>query len=111
MLTASEPAAADCSSQIRLGNRVYTGYAFTDRATEFAIVERADCHDVGQDAEGSVYSDEAPQVTAWSFQGYSTTDVLGVRFDDDSFEVFFSESLSTTEVDRVADEMRNHNAQ
>ncbi|HEX6338261.1 MAG TPA: DUF6281 family protein [Jiangellaceae bacterium] len=99
-------AAADCASQIRRGERVYTGYAYTDRVgTELGTAESAECHDVGEDAAGSVFSADSPQVDVWSVDSYSPDDVLAVPFDDDSFQVFFSESLSAEDVERIAEDL------
>ena len=97
--------AQDCSAQVRLGTRVYTGYGFTDRsASEFAVAVEADCHDVGADAEGSVFSEDPKQVTVWSFQGYAPEKVVGVHFDKDSLAVFV-ESVPRADVDRIVNEL------
>lgn len=105
-------AAADCGAQIRRGEQVYTGYAYTDRVgVELGKAETAECHDVGEDAEGSVFSADPPQVTIWSVEGYSPDDLVAVRFDDDLFQVFFSESLPAEEVERIAEDLSDERAQ
>src|SRR5690554_6624362 len=105
-------AAADCGAQIRRGEQVYTGYAYTDRVgVELGKAETAECHDVGEDAEGSVFSADPPQVTIWSVEGYSPDDLVAVRFDDDLFQVFFSESLPAEEVERTAEDLSDERAQ
>ena len=97
---------ADCSNQVRFDGTVYTGYAFTDReATEVGVADKAECHDVGEDAEGPVFGDDPEQVEVSSFEGYSPGEVVGVRFDDQRYEVYFAESLSSMDIERIAEEL------
>jgi hypothetical protein len=100
-------ASADCASQVRLDDRVYTSHGFTNRdATRFAEADRAECHDVGRNAPGSVFPDQPAHVTAWSFAGYPTDKVLGVRFDEDSFGVYVADTVSRAESERIFQELR-----
>jgi hypothetical protein len=99
-------AAGDCSLQIRLDGDTYTSYGFTDRdGTRYAPADEASCEDVGEDPRGSVFSDDAPRVTTWTFSGYPPDDVLGVRFDADSFTVYVADSLAPDERDRIFEEL------
>ena len=112
---ASDPetqgATADCSSQVRVGDEVFTSYAFTRaQATRQGVADAAECHDVGADPAGSVFPDDPRQVRTWSFEGYSPDEVLGVRAGDDAFAVFIAESVSATERDRIADGLSNSGA-
>lgn len=92
----------DCSAQVRQDGVVYTSYGYTDRhATEFGTADEADCHDVGPNAEGSVFSEDARQVTVWSFHGFAPARVLGVRFDKESFAVFVAESVPRGDIDAI----------
>lgn len=101
------PAAADCNNQMRLGKRVYTSSGYTDRdATRFGEADEAECHDLGGDAPGSVFPDDPKQVTTWSFAGYPTDKVLGVRFDEDSFAVYVADTLPRAESGRIFRELR-----
>ena len=97
---------ADCSNQVRFDGTVYTGYAFTDReATEVGVADKTECHDVGEDAEGSAFGDDPEQVDVSSFEGYSADEVVGVRFDDQRYEVYFAESLSSRDIERISEEL------
>lgn len=99
-------AEGDCAAQIRVDGEVYTSHSFTDRqATRHGTADRADCDDAGEDAAGSVFSDDPEQVTTWSFSGYPSDNVLGVRFDEDSFAVFVADSLPEEERERLSDEL------
>lgn len=92
----------DCSAQVRRDGVVYTSYGYTHRhATEFGTADEADCHDVGPNAEGSVFSEDARQVTVWSFRGFAPARVLGVRFDKESFAVFVAESVPRGDIDAI----------
>jgi len=103
----SHPSAADCQRQVRLGDRVYTSYGHTDRAaTRFALADRAECHDVGRHADGSVFTENPTQVRVWSFDGYETEKVLGVRFERDSFAVFVADSVPRAESELIFTELR-----
>ena len=103
---ACEPSTADCSSQVRIGERVYTSHGFTERAaTRFAKADVAECQDTGCDPKGSVFSGEPTQMTVWSFEGYSTDQVVGTRFDDDSYAVFVADSDSDQEAERLLQEL------
>ena len=44
-------------------------------------------------------------MAVWSFEGYSPDQVLGVRFDDQRFEVYFAESLASTDIERMSEEL------
>ena len=104
----SSPAetSADCSNQVRFEGKVYTGYAFTERVgTELGVAEKAECHDVGEDAEGSVFGDDPPEVKVWSFEGFSPDEIVGVRFDDQQFEVYLADSLAPADIERISEEL------
>lgn len=60
---------------------------------------------MGEDAAGSVFPDNARQVTAWRFDGYSPERVLGVRFGDDQFAVFVADSVGPEESERIRREL------
>ncbi len=97
---------ADCTSQIRLDGETYSGYGSSNHsATEHAVADEAECHDVGADAAGSVFPDDARSVSVSTFDGYAPGDVLGVRFDENTFTVFMADSLSPDERDRVLEEL------
>lgn len=99
-------AAADCTSQIRTHGVIYTGYAYTQtRAVRYSTADEADCHDLGPDAEGSVFSDTPKQVAVWTFRGYSPDEVLGVRFDNKSFAVFVAESVAPHDRNRILQQL------
>jgi hypothetical protein len=97
---------SDCSAQIRADGRVYTSHGFTDRrATRHSAADAAECHDIGEDAAGSVFPEHPRQVTTWSFPGYPPEEALGVRFDKDWFAVYVSDSLPTAERERTFQEL------
>lgn len=91
---------------MRLEGRVYTPYRYTDRvAQRFAVADQAECHDVGTGPAGSVLPEDPPKVAVWSSPGYSTQEVLGVRFDKGSFAVFVEESVARSDADRIFREL------
>ena len=93
---------ADCNTQIRVDDVVYTSYGFTrEPATEHRPAEVAACHDVGPDPEGSVFTDDGATVTSWRFDGYSADEVLGVRQDRHRYVVLVATSVSDTDRDRI----------
>ena len=98
-----EPAStADCTSQVRREGVVYSGYGHSEHpATKRGTADRAGCHDLGRDAQGSVFTDDPAQVGVWTFRGYAIEKVLGVRGAGGSFEVFVAESLSREEAERI----------
>jgi hypothetical protein len=90
-----------------MNGQVYSGYGYTDhRATKFARADEADCHDVGRDPAGSVFPDSPRQVDVWTFDDYSSEQVVGVRFDDDTFSVFIAQSVPRVEAERIERELR-----
>lgn len=96
----------DCSAQVRADGIVYTSYGYTDRkASRHSVADRADCDDVGEDAAGSVFAEHPQQVTTWSFRGYPPEEVVGVRFDQDSFAVFVADSVPDAERERIYREL------
>jgi Family of unknown function (DUF6281) len=99
-------AASECTSQVRLDGVIYSGYGYTDQqATRLGTADEADCHDVGPDPKWSVFPENPRQVEVWSFEGYSPHEVVGVRFDDDSFAVFVAESVQPDRASRVFNEL------
>ena len=101
-----ESGAADCSRQVRWEGRLYASHGYTARdATKFDVADEADCHDTGVGPQGSVFPDNPEQVDVWSFEGYPTEKVLGVRFDDDLFAVFVDESVPRAESKRIFSEL------
>lgn len=93
---------SDCSAQVRADGIVYTSYGYTERkANRHSVADRADCDDVGEDATGSVFPEHPQQVTTWSFRGYPPEEVVGVRFDKNSFAVFVADSVPDAERQRI----------
>lgn len=94
--------AADCSAQVRVGDVVFTAYTATHRrATRYAEADRAECHDVGEGAAGSVFPADPQRVPTWRFDGYPTTEVLGVRLGQGAFTVFVADRVPRAERDRI----------
>ena len=96
----------DCQAQVRADGIVYTSYGYTERnARKHAVAERADCHDVGKDAAGSVFPEKPQHVTTWSFRGYPPEEVVGARFDKDTFAVFIADSVPDAARKRIYREL------
>jgi hypothetical protein len=92
------PSTADCASQVRAEGALYTSHDYTDRnATRYSTADAAECHDVGNDAAGSVYPEHPGQVMTCTFLGYPPEKVRGVRFDHDSYAVFVTDSVQGAE--------------
>lgn len=88
----------DCQAQVRADGIVYTSYGYTERrASRHSVADRAECHDAGEDAAGSVFPEEPEQVTTWTFSRYQPEKVLGVRVDSDTFGVFVADSVPDAE--------------
>ena len=98
--------AGECSAQIRTDGTVSTSHGYTDLvASRHSVAEAAECHDVGEDAAGSVFPERPRQVATWSFRGYPPTTVLGVRFDKGSFAVFVADSAPVAQRERILQEL------
>jgi hypothetical protein len=96
----------DCSTQVRADGIVYTSYGYTERnASRHSVAERANCDDVGEDARGSVFPEHPQQVTTYAFLGYRPEEVVGVRFDKNSFAVFVADSVPDAERERIYGEL------
>jgi hypothetical protein len=91
---AAAPVTADCTQQIRFEGVIYDGWGHTaqEPATRLGTADKAECHDVGPSAAGSVFPDNPRQVAVWSFEGYAPEEVVGVRLDRDSYVVFVNAS-------------------
>jgi hypothetical protein len=48
-----------------------------------------------------VFSDNPEQVAVWSLPGYSTEEVVAVRFNEDLFTIFVADSLPRGDIDRL----------
>lgn len=99
-------AEADCAQQVRLDGVVYSGWSATDaEVRRLGEAERASCDDTSEDAKGSYFGDDAERVTVWSFEGYPSDEVLGVRLDETSYTIFVADSLPDDERDRLVAEL------
>jgi hypothetical protein len=98
---------ADCGTQIKVGDTVFSSYGYTNRdATEHGVALESVCEDVGADARGAVFTDESRRVTTFRFEGYPATEVLGVRFGDQpKLAVFVADSVSPDDQDRIYREL------
>ncbi|MDO9354340.1 MAG: DUF6281 family protein, partial [Solirubrobacteraceae bacterium] len=97
----------DCSAQVRADGIVYTSDGYTGRnASRHSVADQADCDDVGEDAAGSVFREHPRQVATWRFPGYPPEEVVGVRFDTNSFAVFVAESVPDAERERIYRDLR-----
>jgi hypothetical protein len=93
---------SDCQNQVRADDIVYTSYGYTEHpAARYASADAGDCHDVGEGAAGSVFTEHPRQVTTWVFSGFPPEKVLGVRVDRGSFVVFVADSVSPEDRDRI----------
>ena len=96
----------DCQRQLRVGAAVYTSPGYTDRpATPLGTAEEARCHDTGQDARGSVFTDASPTVATFAFPGYPAAEVLGVRSRDGEYAVYVAVSAGIAESERIYAEL------
>jgi hypothetical protein len=87
---------------VRADGIVYSPLGMTQRAaTEYSSADESDCHDVGRDAPGSVFSETPRQVATWTFDGYAPAKVLGVRSHEGSFDVFVADSVPPEERDKI----------
>jgi hypothetical protein len=104
----SPTTSSDCQAQVRVDGGVFTGYGVTRRkpSAPVGLAEQAECHDVGDDADGSVFGADAPQVEVWSFEGYDPDEVLGVRFGAASWTVFIAETVSPSSTEEITRELR-----
>ena len=92
----------DCTPQIRAEGITYSNYGYTElAATKHGRADKADCHDEGPDACGSVFPDDPRQVAVFAFPGYPPDQVLGTRFDKDSFAVFIADSVPRAQGERT----------
>jgi hypothetical protein len=53
-----------------------------------------------------VFLDHPPQITVWAFPGSAPEEVLGVRFDEETFRVFVVASFPRADVDNIVAELR-----
>lgn len=85
---------------------MYTSYGTTSReATRHVDADEAQCHDVGPNADGSVFADNPEQVRTWTFEGYSPDEVLGVKYGKDAFGVFIADNVPLDERERIYSEL------
>jgi hypothetical protein len=89
---------ADCAAAIRRGGTVYIEAGFTKNlAVASGQAERADCHDVGRDAPGTVFPGEPNAVNVVAFEDHDASQVLGVR-EGKKIRVFVAEGVAAEPV-------------
>ena len=98
---------ADCPDRIRCEGAVFTSYGYTSRAGRgHGSALEAVCEDTGNDARGSVFTDESRLVATYRFAGYPPSEVLGVKIGRiDGLAVFVADSVSAEERDRIYREL------
>jgi len=104
---AKNDAEAECQPQVRLGDQVYEAWSYTDQEPGPMVgdADAADCDDVGEEPEGAVFPENPEQVPAWSFRGFPTDQVIGVRFDQDTFTVFINEAVPQRRAEAISTEL------
>jgi hypothetical protein len=100
---------ADCGLQIRFNGVIYDGWVYTEQegATRLGTADQAECHDFGPNAEGSVFPDDPRRVAVWAFDGYTPEEVVGVRFDRDSFVVYVNGSTPRHRAELISEQFRH----
>ena len=94
--------ASDCSAAIRSRDVVYVEAGFVRGPADMqGPAEYASCDDLGEDAQGVYFTDDATEVRAWSFEGHDPRTVLGVREQGQRFRVFVAEGEDASSVMRA----------
>ena len=89
---------ADCAAAIRKDAVTFVEAGFTSRpGINSGHAERAECHDVGRDAPGTVFPPDATNVDVVAFEGHDLGQVLGVR-EGTQTRVFIVEGVETEPV-------------
>jgi hypothetical protein len=103
--TSQRGGAADCVAAVRYQGTVYVENGFSDhRAEILGDADQSSCEDSGLDARGVVFPDDPAQVPVWSFTGYDSEKVVGLReTDDEQLRVLVAEGLSASEVKKISD--------
>jgi Family of unknown function (DUF6281) len=72
--------AAECSPQVRFQGTIYDGLGYSvEPVTNAGRADAAACSDVGRDALGSYYPPNPRQVEVFAFEGFPTSEVIGVK--------------------------------
>jgi hypothetical protein len=76
-----QDAAAICAAQVRFNGKIYHGWDVTKEPADAkaGMAERPVCDDVGRHAKGNHYPSDPDQVDAWKFEGYPTSEVIGIQ--------------------------------
>lgn len=98
----AEEQQADCDARIRWNETTYVAQTITESTPERRI-GRADalpCRDDGGHHGQSPVTNAEDDAEVWSFRGHDASDVVAVPVSE-SWQVFISTELSTTEVDKI----------
>ena len=100
---------ADCGTLIKAEGTVFTAVGSSSRHAErYSTALETVCEDVGRNARGAVFTDEARTLTTYRFPVYSTSEVLGVRFGDEgALTVFVADSINAHDRDQIARELKD----
>ncbi len=87
---------------MRADGAIYTSLGrIQHSAILYSSADEADCEDVGENADGSVFPEHPRQVRTWAFSGFPPEKVLGVRANRDSFAVLFADTMSPEQRDQI----------
>lgn len=87
-------ASADCAVAVRFEGTIYVEAGFSRLAAEkLGSGDLSSCADVGRDARGMYFADDPAHVSVWSFPGFDSGHVIGVRESEQRVRVLFAENL------------------
>ncbi|MGH3357198.1 MAG: DUF6281 family protein, partial [Nocardioidaceae bacterium] len=86
---------ADCLPAIKHHGKVYGLIGYTsDVATKTGTAQKSRCADVGKNARGSYFPDNAPSVTAYSFKQVAPATAVAIPENRDrTYDVYMPDSI------------------
>lgn len=100
--------AAECTSQVRFEGTVYWGLIGLAKhvpiGSQIGVADVAACDDVGRNPFGPYFPPDPDQVEVWAFEGYPTSEVIGVQRPD-GVDVYANSDMSRARADAITAEL------
>jgi hypothetical protein len=100
--------AADCVILLRLGGETFREVAYggaRDRGAELGDAQQSSCDDIGRDARGAYFADDAPLLTTWAVRGQDPAEVVATVGVDGGLAFYVADALSDSHQDRLTTEL------
>jgi len=97
-------ASADCVILLRLGGETFREVAYgaaRDKGAVLGDAQQSSCEDIGRNARGAYFAEDAPVVRAWAVRGQDPAGVIATVGSDGRIALYVADDLSDRQQERL----------